>query len=77
MRPYLANVDVEYNGISMVELNVEDAYKQYPDLAAFNKNGKMMAFGDHKAILGQVNGNGKKYICLIKWIMRNLKNLKE
>ena len=40
MRPYLANVDVEYNGISMVELNVEDAYKQYPDLAAFNKMGK-------------------------------------
>lgn len=59
VRPYLANVDVEYNGISMVELNVEDAYKQYPDLAGFNKNGKMMAFGDHKAILGQVNGDGR------------------
>lgn len=59
VRPYLANVDVEYNGISMVELNVEDAYNQYPDLAAFNKNGKMMAFGDHKAILGQVNGDGR------------------
>lgn len=59
VRPYLANVDVEYNGISMVELNVEDAYNQYPDLAAFNKSGKMMAFGDHKAILGQVNGDGR------------------
>ena len=59
VRPYLANVDVEYNGISMVELNVKDAYNQYPDLAAFNKNGKMMAFGDHKAILGQVNGDGR------------------
>ena len=35
VRPYLANVDVEYNGISMVELNVEDVYNQYPDLAEF------------------------------------------
>lgn len=59
VRPYLANVDVEYNGISMVELNVEDVFNQYPDLAQFNKNGKMMAFGDHKAILGQVNGDGR------------------
>lgn len=59
VRPYLANTDVEYNGISMVELNVEDVFHQYPDLAEFNKNGKMMAFGDHKAILGQVNGDGR------------------
>ncbi|PTE69611.1 FAD-dependent monooxygenase [Staphylococcus devriesei] len=59
VRPYLANVDVEYNGISMVELNVEDVFNQHPDLAQFNKNGKMMAFGDHKAILGQVNGDGR------------------
>ena len=65
VRPYLANVDVEYNGISMVELNVEDAYNQYPDLATFNKNGKMMAFGDHKAILGQVNGDGRIKVCLL------------
>lgn len=57
VRPYLADVDVEYNGISMVELNVEDVYNQYPDLAAFNKHGKMMALGGHKAILGQVNGD--------------------
>ena len=59
VRPYLANVDVEYNGISMVELNVEDVYNAHPDLAKFNKNGKMMAFGDNKAILGQVNGDGR------------------
>lgn len=59
VRSYLANVDVEYNGISMVELNVEDVYNEHPDLAKFNKNGKMMAFGDNKAILGQVNGDGR------------------
>lgn len=40
VRPYLANTDVEYNGISMVELNVEDVFHQYPDLAEFNKMGK-------------------------------------
>ncbi|MCI2774286.1 FAD-dependent oxidoreductase [Staphylococcus petrasii] len=59
VRSYLANVDVEYNGISMVELNVEYVYNEHPDLAKFNKKGKMMAFGDNKAILGQVNGDGR------------------
>lgn len=59
VRSYLADVDVEYNGISMVELNIEDVYHQHPDLADFNKHGKMMAFGDNKAILGQVNGDGR------------------
>lgn len=59
VRSYLADVDVQYTGISMVELNVEDVRNQHPDLAKFNKNGKMMAFGDNKAILGQVNGDGR------------------
>lgn len=59
VRHYLSDVEVEYNGISMVELNVEDVYNQHPDLAKFNKNGKMMALGDNKAILGQVNGDGR------------------
>lgn len=59
VRHYLSDVEVEYNGISMVELNVEDVYNQHPDLAKFNKNGKMMTLGDNKAILGQVNGDGR------------------
>lgn len=59
VRHYLSDVEVEYNGISMVELNVEDVYNQHSDLAKFNKNGKMMALGDNKAILGQVNGDGR------------------
>ena len=38
----------------------------------------MMAFGDHKAILGQVNGNGRiKVYMSYQMDYENLKNLKE
>lgn len=56
---YISDVDVEYNDISMVELNVNNVKNNYPDLSQFNKNGKMMALGDNKAILGQLNGDGR------------------
>ncbi|ODB52092.1 tetracycline resistance protein [Staphylococcus sp. AOAB] len=59
VRSYISDVDVEYNDISMVELNVNNVKNNYPDLAQFNKNGKMMALGDNKAILGQLNGDGR------------------
>lgn len=59
VRSYISDVDVEYNDISMVELNVNNVKNDHPDLAQFNKNGKMMALGDNKAILGQLNGDGR------------------
>lgn len=59
VRNHITDVDVEYNDISMVELNINNVKEDHPDLAQFNKNGKMMAFGDHKAILGQLNGDGR------------------
>ncbi|MCD9067393.1 FAD-dependent monooxygenase [Staphylococcus pasteuri] len=59
VRSYISDVDVEYNDISMVELNVNNVKNNYPDLSQFNKNGKMMALGDNKAILGQLNGDGR------------------
>lgn len=59
IRPLLTESVAEYSGISMVELNVENAATSYPDLAALNGRGKMFALADHKAILAQLNGDGR------------------
>lgn len=57
VRPLLTDIDVEYSGLTMLELNV--IADHHPDLAAFNSRGKMFALEDHKGILGQLNGNGR------------------
>ncbi|WP_028548042.1 FAD-dependent oxidoreductase [Paenibacillus sp. UNC451MF] len=59
IRPLLSNADAEYSGVSMIELNVLDAATQFPDLFAFNGTGSMFALDDHKAIVAQVNGDGR------------------
>jgi 2-polyprenyl-6-methoxyphenol hydroxylase-like FAD-dependent oxidoreductase len=41
----------------MIELNV--IANLHPDLAAFNRRGKMFALDDNKGILGQLNGDGR------------------
>ncbi|NBC70922.1 FAD-dependent monooxygenase [Paenibacillus sacheonensis] len=56
IRPLLTKAEPAYSGLSMIELQVDA--KAHPDLAAFNARGKMFGLGDHKAILGQLNGNG-------------------
>lgn len=59
VRPYLTNEDIQYSGISMIELNVENVENVYPDLYDFNNKGKVMALGDDQAILAQLNGDGR------------------
>ncbi|RIP37043.1 FAD-dependent monooxygenase [Staphylococcus gallinarum] len=59
VRSYLVDVDVEYTGISMVEINVEDVKQQHPNLLEYNKNGKMMALEADKGLLAQLNGDDK------------------
>lgn len=59
VRPLLSDTDVSYSGLTMFELNVVDAYNRHPDLAAFNRRGKVFALDDHKGILGQLNGDGR------------------
>ncbi|WP_239617975.1 FAD-dependent oxidoreductase [Cohnella mopanensis] len=59
VRPLLSDVKAEYSGLTMVELNVLNAAEDHPDLAEFNRLGKMFALGDHKGILGQFNGDGR------------------
>ncbi|MFC5451266.1 FAD-dependent oxidoreductase [Paenibacillus aestuarii] len=57
VRPLLTDAAPEYAGLTMVELNVEAA--AHPELAAFNARGKLFALGEHKAILAQLNGDGR------------------
>ncbi|GIO30328.1 oxidoreductase [Paenibacillus albilobatus] len=59
VRPLLSDTDVSYSGLTMFELNVVDAANRHPDLAAFNRRGKVFALDDHKGILGQLNGDGR------------------
>ena len=57
VRSYLSDVDIEYTGISMVEINVEEVSQHYPQLLQYNKNGKMMALDQDKGLLAQLNGD--------------------
>ena len=59
VRPLLTDAEVEYTGLSMVELNVLNAAEEHPVVAVLNGRGKMFALADHKAILGQLNGDGR------------------
>jgi 2-polyprenyl-6-methoxyphenol hydroxylase-like FAD-dependent oxidoreductase len=59
VRPLLSDTDVSYSGLTMLELHVADAKNRHPDLAAFNRRGKMFALDGHKGILGQLNGDGR------------------
>ncbi|WP_136605404.1 FAD-dependent oxidoreductase [Paenibacillus dokdonensis] len=66
VRSLISDTEVEYTGVTMVELNIINAAEQYPELAAFNTNGKMFAMGDQHVIIGQLNGDGriKVYVSL-------------
>lgn len=57
IRPLLTDSVPKYTGLSMIELNVENVSRDHPDLATFNARGTMIGLGDHKMILGQMNGN--------------------
>lgn len=59
VRQYLSEEPIIYTGVSFVELSVPNVKEDYPDLAQYNKNGKMMAFGGNQLILGQLNGDGR------------------
>ena len=59
VRPYLSSQEIEYTGISMVELNVEDVEHEHSELLAYNQRGKMMALVGNRALLAQLNGDGR------------------
>ncbi|MCR8633012.1 FAD-dependent oxidoreductase [Paenibacillus radicis (ex Xue et al. 2023)] len=62
IRPLLTDSVPAYSGLSMVELYLDNAAIDHPEIAAFNRRGKMFALADHKGIVGQLNGDGR--ICV-------------
>jgi 2-polyprenyl-6-methoxyphenol hydroxylase-like FAD-dependent oxidoreductase len=57
IRPYLTKIKPIYSGILMLEGNVDDAETHAPQIKSLIKDGKIMAFGNHKnLLLGQKGG---------------------
>lgn len=52
IRPYVTAVKAFYTGITMVEINIENAAVATPQIYAMLNGGKLMAFGKEKNILG-------------------------
>lgn len=71
VRPFLADTDLIYTGVSFIELSVPDVQTKYPDLAEYNKNGKMMGLGGNQLILGQLNGDGRIVVYVAYQLDRN------
>jgi len=58
IRPYLTNIKAFYSGITMVEVNVDNAEKATPHIYTLLNGGKIMAFGNGKCLLGGQKGKG-------------------
>lgn len=71
VRPLLTEIDIEYSGLTMLELNVLNVAVNHPDLAKFNKRGKMFALADRKGIIGQLNGDGRIKVYASLMVERN------
>ncbi|MDQ0781214.1 NAD(P)/FAD-dependent oxidoreductase [Chryseobacterium sp. W4I1] len=58
IRPYLTDLKPIYSGILMLEGNIDDAEINAPQIKSLIKNGKIMAFGNHKNLLLGQKGDG-------------------
>ncbi len=58
IRPYVTKTKAFYTGVTMVEINIDNAAKATPHLYALLNGGKIMAFGNGKNILGGQKGCG-------------------
>lgn len=58
IRPYITESKAFYSGITMLEININDAKKNTPHIYALLNGGKIMAFGHGKCLLGGQKGNG-------------------
>ena len=58
IRPYITGIKAFYSGITMVEMNVYNAEQATPHMYALLKGGKIMAFGNHKCVLGGQKEHG-------------------
>lgn len=57
IRSYITNIKPFYSGITMLEININEAKKNAPKINALLNGGKIMAFGNSKCILGGQKGN--------------------
>ncbi|NOV03060.1 FAD-dependent oxidoreductase [Paenibacillus planticolens] len=64
IRPLLTDSVPAYSGLSMIEIYLDNVATAHPDIAAFNRRGKLFALDDHKGILGQLNGDGRLCVYL-------------
>lgn len=51
VRPYLSDIQPIYSGITLIQIDVDNAAKNLPQLLAATKGGKIMCF-DHEQMLG-------------------------
>ncbi|TDQ11102.1 FAD-dependent oxidoreductase [Pedobacter metabolipauper] len=58
IRPYVTAIKAFYSGVTMVEINIDNAAVAIPNIHAMLKGGKIMAFGNEKNILGGQKENG-------------------
>jgi len=58
IRSYVTDIKAFYSGVTMVEINVNDAEKAIPDIYKLLNGGKVMAFGNGRNILGGQKGDG-------------------
>jgi len=58
IRPYLTAVQPVYSGITMIEINIDNAALKAPHLYVMLNGGKLLAFGKGKNILGGQKENG-------------------
>ncbi|HTA82089.1 MAG TPA: NAD(P)/FAD-dependent oxidoreductase [Bacteroidia bacterium] len=58
IRPYVTNSKAFYSGVTMVEINVDNAKNSIPHIYALLNGGKIMAFGNERCLLGGQKGNG-------------------
>ncbi len=58
IRPYVTNIQAFYSGVTMVEINIDNAEKATPHIYALLNGGKIMAFGNGKCLLGGQKGDG-------------------
>ena len=57
VRPLLSGAKPIYSGVSFIELGIDDADAQHPEIASLVGRGLMFALGDNKALIGHRNAN--------------------
>lgn len=59
IRPYITDIKSIYSGVTMLEININDAESDAPNIYKLLNGGKIMAFGDEKCLLGGQKGDGE------------------